>query len=117
MYNGILRFIKNEYNNNWLINMNPYVYGVFWGLILGSLTFDLLLIKKGIINFLFYFIIIRITLIFYLIITKIFFPFFDLDTKRNKKIKEFRKWVFLGFLSFIIFGTLLTILRKKIFGF
>ncbi len=58
-----------------------------------------------------------LTLIFYTFVGPVIKPYITFDTQRYAAMKRWSDWIIRGFIGFLIFGTLLTLLRRQIFGF
>jgi len=116
IYEAIKRIIKQQANKNRIFNPSEPIsvfYGVLIGLIVGVIIF---LFTIKLFNFGIFGIIIFLFLVYFSILGKFLYPYISFELNRYLRIKNWSSWFFWGFLSFIIFGTILALLRKKIFG-
>jgi len=121
IYDGIKRILEPYHNLNKLLYPHPTVDGFLWGIAIAIAWVPvLLLIAELTDRFSPYFYILTnfplFVILFSYVIRKMK-PYTSFESNRYFKIKKWTGWFFYGLLSFIIFGTLLFSLRKRLFGF
>jgi hypothetical protein len=116
IYEAIKRIIKPQANKNRIFHPSEPIsifYGFITGLTVGVVIF---IFKINLFNFGVIGIIIFLLLVYHSILGRFLYPYISFESRRYYKIKKVSNWFFWGFLSFLIFGTILTLLREKIFG-
>jgi hypothetical protein len=65
----------------------------------------------------FIFALIFFSIVFYFITINVFKHYSSFDTKKQKELDKWFNWLVTGLLGFLLFSTLLTTVRKNLFGF
>jgi hypothetical protein len=117
IYDKLLRILETHRTYNWAFHPHPIILGALWTLLCFGLGFgfsDLIsgYTTRGSIAALF-----SVVLLLYFGISNKIKTFISFDTKAFNIAQNWYEWIIKGILGFLLFGTLLFLLRKKLFGF
>jgi hypothetical protein len=117
IYDGIKRIISTQTNYNKIFYPPPHVDVILSLLLFATGMSSAVFFLKNFISPGFVSFIISLSIIIYFSIGKKLKPYTSFESKYYLNLKKWSDFIIYGFLGFLLFGTLLVILRKKIFGF